>query len=85
MLSVKTDLCGAYQYYGGTYYKYFTTSMTWQAAKDRCEQDGGTLAEVKSQDEQDFITGDLGRSKTGLKIIAIVTPKQSLAVWHQPS
>lgn len=41
--------------YGNHYYKYYPYSMTWYDAKEYCENLGGHLATVSSEDEWSFI------------------------------
>ncbi len=45
--------------FNGHYYKLYDESLTWQEAKDACEQAGGHLVTITSQEEQDFISGHL--------------------------
>lgn len=41
--------------YNGHYYKVFDISLTWENAKEYCENIGGHLVTITSQEEQDFV------------------------------
>ena len=43
------------QQFNGHYYKVFNYCMTWEEAKNFCEEIGGHLVTITSQDEQNFI------------------------------
>ena len=50
-------LCGDYENYRGSCYKFYTTGMSWTDAQAACVSDGGGLVEVGDIDEQNFIAG----------------------------
>ena len=59
---------GEYSTFNGHYYQVFEPdSITWEAAKQRCEQMGGYLATITSAEEQAFVDSLIENSgKNGL-------------------
>ena len=45
-----------YYFYGGHTFKYFSSAVTWSAAKTACEELGGHLATSTSQEKNTFLT-----------------------------
>ena len=45
-----------YSFYGGHTFKYFSSAVTWSAAKTACEELGGHLATSTSQEKNTFLT-----------------------------
>lgn len=60
--------------YGGHKYKFYNNSMTWEEAKDFCEQQGGHLVTISSEEEQSFLkdncTGEKNLYWIGLQEIS---------------
>ncbi len=43
--------------FNGSYYKVYNDSISWDEAKEKCEEMGGHLLTITSQEEQFFVTG----------------------------
>ena len=63
-LSVKTILADSYECtdsytgYDGHCYRFFTNSLSYSEAKAYCKNQGGYLASITSQGEQDYVEGN---------------------------
>lgn len=51
--------------FNGNYYEVVNTGSTWHDARVACEEKGGHLAIITSQDEEDFIENLIGDNKSG--------------------
>lgn len=72
---------GAKEEFNGNYYQYFDESMTWEEANAKCEELGGHLATITSQDEQDFIYSLIKEGTKNDYFLGGLNPQENIISW----